>query len=211
MLQKKDGQYFCHYDIGYVQKPRTTAERWEIACGAVLTQNTDWRNVVKALIALKINNKLSCRAILDTSQERLARLLRPAGYYNQKAKKLHFLASFFKKNTLQKAPTRSELLQLWGVGPETADSILLYAFNQPLFVVDAYTKRLSLRLQYFHQEKQAGYAQLQDFFSKQLPVEYRVYNELHALIVEHSKRFCAAKPRCELCPLKKGCAYGSSC
>ena len=117
---------------------KTEQEKFEISVGAILTQNTSWNNVKKALNKLRKNNRLNKEAIKNISQEELAKLIISSGYNNQKAKKLKEFAEFNKK------VTRENLLSIWGIGPETADSILLYAYNYPIFVIDTYTKRVML-------------------------------------------------------------------
>jgi len=180
---------------------------WEVYVGAVLTQNTAWRNVEKALANLREAGVTSRSDIAKANQRRLAALLRPAGYYNQKARKLKILASFSGE------PSRESLLGLWGIGPETADSILLYALNRPFFVIDAYTKRVFARLGIDAEgySRQNGgknpneYDAWQQFFESNLPKDAGLYKEFHALIVELAKRHCKKMPVCAGCPLGKRC------
>src|SRR3989338_5981210 len=129
-------------------------KKFEIILGAILTQNTSWKQVEKAIANLKNNDLISQEAIKKVSLRRLASLIKPAGYFNQKAKRLKIINQFLEKN---KNPTRDQLLEVNGIGPETADSILLYAFNQPSFVIDTYTKRIMQRLGY----KEESYGGLQ--------------------------------------------------
>ncbi len=164
------------YDI-----PKTESERFEICVGAILTQNTSWKNVEKALLLLKSHNLMSPESLAKSTEEAIGAAIRPSGYYRQKAKKLKIFSRFFiglKKG--KKVPTREELLSLWGIGKETADSILLYAYKKPYFVVDAYTKRI------FGFES-TDYDKIQSLFHKALRKDYRLYNEYHALIVRHGK------------------------
>ncbi len=182
---------------------------FEIALGAILTQNTAWRNVEKALENLARAQKLSMHAIATSSERELARLIRPAGYYNQKAKRVKGLARFFltlckEKDKKLHVPSRSSLLALHGIGKETADSILLYAFAQPYFVIDAYTRRLFSRL-FSLQLK--SYDKWQDFFMENLPCDIELYKEYHALIVEHCKNTCRKEPKCDECVLQQECNF----
>ena len=181
--------------------------RFEVIVGAILVQNTNWLNVEKALENLKKEQILTVAGINQTSQKNLAGFIRPAGYFNVKAKRLkNFMALLFESYEgslarMAKLDThnlRTNLLRVNGIGPETADSILLYAFNKPVFVVDAYTKRI------FHRHnlvsKDIEYAQLQDTFSS-LPEDVEMFNEFHALLVKVGKDFCRPKARCEQCVL----------
>lgn len=179
-------------------EPKTEKHRFEISMGAILTQNTNWKNVEKALYNLSKNNLISIKKIKKIKQEKLAELIRSAGYYNQKAERLKIIAEFLSKN---QSPTREQLLQVKGIGPETADSILLYAYNKPFFVIDAYTKRIFERLGY----KAKDYDEWQKLFMDNLPKDIRLFNEYHALLVELGKNRCKKKPICEGCPIDKFC------
>jgi len=192
-----DGRGY-HPGVYRVPGPR---ERFEVAAGAVLTQNTSWGNAEAALRALLAAGLLSPGALLDCSPQRLARLIRPSGYYNQKARKLRGLAVYLEGLACGRAqaPTREALLALWGLGPETADSILLYAWHRPVCVVDAYTRRLLRRLDWI--EGREGYEELAALCSRGLAVEVPVYQEFHALVVRHAKEHCRAAPECRGCPL----------
>ena len=182
----------------------------EMMVGAVLTQNTNWKNVEKAIENLKQNNMLTldCLASLDLSV--LARTIRPAGYYNIKAKRLknlilfiadHYQAdlSMFLEEETQ--TLREGLLSVKGIGPETADSIILYAAQRPLFVIDAYTYRILYR--HSMCEEQATYDELQELFMDHLYEDASLFNEFHALIVQTGKNYCRRKPLCNRCPLEK--------
>ncbi len=171
---------------------------WEVCIGAVLTQNTNWGNVELALKNLKKADLLSRKDIEKTRKKRLAALIRPAGYYNQKARKLRILASFSGK------PTRENLLGLWGLGPETVDSILLYAHGEPYFVIDAYTRRVFSRMG-LQLDTKTDYEEIRSIFEDNLPRDVSLYKEFHALIVELAKRHCRARPLCENCPLSGEC------
>jgi len=175
---------------------------WEVCLGAVLTQNTNWSNVEKALSNLKASGIISKQDILRLGENELAELIKPSGYYNQKAKKLRILASFNGK------VTRNNLLSLWGIGRETADSILLYAYNKPYFVIDAYTRRIFSRLGLV--QKDSSYEELRHFFERNIPRDTAIYKEYHALIVELGKRFCRKKPLCNECPISHFCESAPS-
>ncbi len=166
------------YHKGNYSIPRTDAERFEICIGAILTQNTAWKNVEKALLAMRKAKLLSPKAILASHPASLASAIKPAGYFNQKAKKLKNFSRFY-ISLKNKIPLRSDLLEIWGIGRETADSILLYAYKQPIFVVDAYTRRLF--------SLDADYDEIRLLFEAVLPRDYRIYQEFHALIVEEGK------------------------
>ncbi len=181
----------------------------EVCLGAILTQNTNWGNVCRALAALEEAADFEFRALEALSEEALARLIRPAGYYNQKARKLRVFFAWLKREAdgelenLAGRPTaelRRELLGLWGIGPETADSILCYALGRPVFVVDAYTRRAALRHGWI--DARTDYDGLAERFTRGLPTVTAVYNELHALLVRLAKEHCCKRnPRCAGCPL----------
>lgn len=183
--------------------------RFEIAMGAILTQNTAWTNVEKAIANLRKERMLSAKAMNAAPKTRLAAAIRPSGYYNQKAKKLKCFLSFFerkygssfKEMANQTAPNlRKELLSIHGIGPETADSILLYALEKPIFVVDAYTRRIFSRHGFCKPDE--DYHDLQRFFMERLPQDVSLFNEYHALIVHTGKNFCKkSRPLCQGCPL----------
>lgn len=156
--------------------------QFEICVGAILTQNTAWKNVEKAISNLHAARVMNPDAISKMRRTLLAELIRPAGYFNQKAKKLKIFSNWFLKN---KEVNREELLKIWGIGPETADSILLYAYNKPVFVVDAYTKRLCSAFGLNFKK----YEECQKFFTASLPRSVMLYNEYHALIVAWGKMF----------------------
>ena len=184
--------------------------QFEIITGAILTQNTSWANVEKALINLKSADCLTPEKLrrLDVSQ--LAEFIRPAGYYNIKAKRLkNFVNWLFdnydgKLTNLESLDTdrlRAELLSIRGIGHETADSILLYALNRAIFVVDAYTARIAFRHRLI--EPDAEYEQLRELFQSNLPQDAQLFNEYHALLVRVGKEFCKPTARCPGCPLEK--------
>jgi endonuclease-3 related protein len=184
--------------------------QFEIVVGAILTQNTSWANVEKAITNLKAADLLSPAKLHELDIARLAELIRPAGYFNIKAKRLKsFLNWLFDQYAgelpnLEQVNTerlRAELLAVKGIGPETADSILLYAFDRPVFVVDAYTARICARHRLV--DPDADYEQLQDLFQSNLMPGTQLFNEYHALLVRLGKEFCRPKPRCLACPLRK--------
>ncbi len=178
--------------------------------GAILTQNTNWQNVSKAIDNLKIAKALSPGKLRFLPVRRLAALIKPSGYFNIKAGRLKsFLDFLFQKynGSLKKMfgrnldTLRKELLQVKGIGPETADSILLYAGNFPIFVVDAYTKRIFSRKKIV--DEKADYRQVQEMFMQNLKKDVKLYNEYHALIVRLGKEICKKnKPKCRICPIK---------
>lgn len=180
----------------------------EIIIGAVLTQNTNWSNVERAISNLKRENALSLKKILSLSPNRLSDLIRPSGYYNIKEKRLRAVADFFVQrcgcsfdllNDIPLDVIRSDLLSVYGVGPETADSILLYALNRPVFVVDAYTRRIGTRHGLFTEHD--NYESIRRIFESSIKVDIPLFNEFHALIVRLGKFYCKPLPLCELCPL----------
>ncbi len=187
------------YHPGLYHHPTTDDERFEICLGAILTQNTNWVNVEKALFNLKNAEALSCMGIKLLADEKLKTLIQPAGYFNQKAKKIRFFVDFYME--LDGAtPTRQDLLAIWGVGPETADSMLLYAYQQPTFVIDAYTKRIFIHLGLATEN--TTYDELKNIFEESLNADWIIYQEYHALIVEHAKRHYNKKPWGVECSLK---------
>ena len=198
----------AHY--GYLQNERP--EILEIAVGAILTQNTNWNNVVLAIHNLKQARLLSIEALARIEPQKLAALIRPSGYYNQKAKKIRYFIEFVTTelsgdlDNLKNYPAaraRELLLNIWGIGEETADSILLYGYDFPFFVVDAYCRRLFARLGGL--EGQQSYREIQAVFHENLPKDAYMYQEYHALIVEIGKLSCRTKPQCATCVLQKSC------
>ncbi len=184
--------------------------QFEIIIGAILTQNTNWTNVEKAITNLKTADCLSPEKLYQLDISRLAELIRPAGYFNIKAKRLKSFLNWLFENydgrlsNLESLDTwrlRDELLTIKGVGCETADSILLYAFDRPIFVVDAYTARVAVRHGLI--EPGADYEQLRELFQSNLPEDVQLFNEYHALLVKVGKEFCRPKARCPGCPLEK--------
>ncbi len=184
--------------------------RFEVIVGAILTQNTSWTNVQRAIRNLRREKLLSPAAIARVSPARLARLVRSSGYFRQKARKLKAFVRFLREahqgslTKMFRTPTavlREQLLAVHGIGPETADSILLYAGKHPVFVVDAYTRRILERHHLSHAKQ--SYEEIRAFFEQDLPLSAALFNEYHGLIVRTGKDFCRARaPLCEKCALK---------
>ena len=183
---------------------------FEVVVGAILTQNTSWSNVEKAIEGLKNKSLLSPVKLQKAPLKAIAAAIRPCGYYNIKAKRLkNFVCFLFEnyrgriKNMRQESTAllRKELLSVNGIGPETCDSIMLYALNKPVFVVDAYTRRIAECLGLA--DKKDDYDIVQLIFTESLPQDYKLFNEYHALIVRHAKSVCKKKPECKICILHK--------
>jgi endonuclease-3 related protein len=189
-------------------------EPFEVIVGAILTQSAAWGNVEKAIANLRAAEALSAGALRRLSRPKLAKLVHPCGYYNAKALKLksfafwlgnHYeddLASLFKNST---DDLRQQLLSIHGVGRETADSIILYAANKPVFVIDAYTRRIVNRLGLAPEKD--SYAAYQAFFMEHLPANTKLFNEYHALLVSQGKSICRRRPLCEQCCLNDICQF----
>ena len=189
---------------------------FEIMVGAILTQGTSWSNVEKAINSLKSAHALDLEIINEMPRDHLAQLIYSAGFQNVKSARLksltRYLLANFKGKTeaLKRLPTgtaRSQLLAIDGIGPETADAILLYALGKSVFMVDAYTKRLFTRLGYSVDHD--SYNSWQTFLVSQMHEATYTFQQYHALIVEHSKARCKSRPICDSCPLKSHCAYPS--
>ena len=192
--------------------PADTA--FEVVVGAILTQNTSWKNVEKAIENLKDEDVLNPEGIYGVPVERLETFLIPSGFFRVKTARLKsFIIFLFEKYggeldsllSLEPALLRDELLGIKGIGKETADSIILYAADKPAFVVDAYTRRVFERLGML--EKDAAYDEIKQMFEEHLPVDTRIYNRFHALIVKLAKDVCKKRPVCEECPLEGGCDF----
>ncbi|MHC4241853.1 MAG: endonuclease III domain-containing protein [Planctomycetota bacterium] len=184
--------------------------RFEIITGAILTQNTNWANVEKAIKNLKSADCLTPEKIHHLDAAQLAELIRPAGYFNIKTKRLKNFINWLFDNyngeltdleSIDTSRLREELLTIKGIGRETADSILLYAFDRPVVVVDTYTARVVFRHELIGPE--ADYEQLKELFESSLPADTKLFNEYHALLVRVGKEFCRPKARCPGCPLEK--------
>ncbi len=181
--------------------------RFEIVVGAILTQNTSWRNVESALDELRARGWLCPGEMMAVPEADLARAIRPSGYFRQKARKLRALlawlytrhrGSFARAARVPTDTLRAQLLSIWGIGPESADSILLYAFGRRVFVVDAYAHRLLVR---HGLHPGGGYEEVRAFLESNLPRRVELYNDFHAQIVWVGHRFCRARPACDACPL----------
>ena len=218
LLEEFGQQNWWPIDKGH-HKKHGSDQRFEVIVGAILTQNTAWSNVEKALVNLKSKNMLEIKKISDIEIVTLQNLIKPSGFFNQKSRRLKNLASYLRDNYNDDLDIffdrnlydiREEFLSLNGIGPETADSILLYAGNLPIFVVDAYTKRICKRLPL---KTEVSYDEIQHYFEEELSKKYskdeitQIYNELHALIVVLAKNYCKKKPACDKCPLKKYCEF----
>lgn len=199
-------------------KDNNSDPRFEIMVGAILTQNTAWTNVEKALDNLKKNKVVSVDKILHLSNDELKTLIQPSGFFNQKAERLktlcHFIFNSYDNNLDKMFHTpistlQTQLLSLHGIGPETADSMLLYAGKKPIFVVDAYTTRLTQRIPFSVDNFE--YNTIQNFFQTHLQKTYNqndivwIYQQYHALLVECAKQYCKKKPLCTICPVEKRC------
>ncbi|KJU86324.1 HhH-GPD family protein [Candidatus Magnetobacterium bavaricum] len=186
------------------------AQRWwpgqtpfEIALGAILTQNTNWENVRKAISNLREADCLTVERLYDMPQEQLAQFLRPSGYFNVKTRRVMAFIGFLVKNydgdienmrPVNTSLLRQQLLSIHGIGPETADSILLYALDRPVFVIDTYTKRALSRHNVLDFKR--SYDEFQQLFYDALPGDLQIYNEYHALLVKTGKLYCKPKPLC---------------
>ncbi len=196
----------------YTGGPKNEKQQLEVIFGAILTQNTNWNNVQKAIVELNKKDLIDVKKIINIDIKELAILIRSSGYHNQKAKRLKNFCNFLLKNyngelallfdsSIPKI--RKELLEINGIGSETADSIILYAAHKPVFVVDAYTKRILSRLGY----EKSEYDELQKLFMDNLPNNEKLFNEYHALIVELGKNTCKKIPLCQTCPINMHCNY----
>ncbi len=186
-------------------------DAFEMMIGAILIQHTAWPNAAKAIGNLRAAGLLAPEPIANTSSEQLARLIQPAGVYNVKAKRIESFVRWYLANggfdalsELNTPVLREALLCVHGVGPETADAILVYAFDRPVFVVDAYTRRLLRR--YGPLTGREPYAEIRALVEDAMPADPDVLGEFHALVVEHAKAVCRSRPVCEDCCLKRDCA-----
>lgn len=186
----KTGSLLGYHPLNY-DLPETPDEQFEIMMGAILTQNTAWTSALKALQNLKKLDAINPERLLLLDDEVLKGAVRPAGFLNQKSVYLKNISQFF-QSLEGRTPTRKEVLKVKGVGNETADSILLYAYHQPEFVVDAYTRRIFSHLEIV--EENISYLELKELFETKLPSDVPLYQEYHALIVEHAKRYYSRKP-----------------
>lgn len=186
--------------------------KFEVCVGIILVQRTTWHNAAKVIGNLRQENLITTTKITKINLRKLERILRPAGFYRQKAKYLKVfsryciekyrgeLNSWFAKPLEE---LRRELLQITGIGPETADSILLYAAEKPVFVIDVYTERILERIGVVN--KNAELSEIKKLIEKEIPPDLKTYKELRALFVELGKKFCKTKPQCNSCPLESVC------
>jgi endonuclease-3 related protein len=188
--------------------------RFEIMIGAILVQNTSWKNVETSIRRLHLEGLMSPAALRAVAENDLAEVIYSCGYYRTKARKLKAFVSFLGERycddldamaRVDMAAMRSELLGIHGIGPETADDILLYALSQPSFVIDAYTRRIFHRLGIFQESD--GYETHRRRFMETLPPDVPLYNEYHALIVRHGADVCRRIPRCGSCALRPRCSW----
>lgn len=191
-------------------------DTFEMMVGAILTQSAAWSNVEKAITNLRTAGVLSPELLRKLPQTEIASLIYPSGYYNAKARKLksfvqwlgkYYSDDFSKLFASDIDHIRQQLLSVYGIGPETADSIILYAANKPIFVIDTYTRRIISRIGLA--PKNAGYAEFQAFFMTNLPTDTRLFNEYHALLVCLAKNICRSRPLCPQCCLSDICRFYS--
>jgi len=187
---------------------------FEVMVGAILTQNTAWTNVEKAIDNLVARDRLDAARIIATRRDHLANWLRPSGYFNVKAERLKLFCRWYldaggfeSLSRMDTTQLRQQLLSLSGVGAETADDMLLFAFERPVFVIDAYTRRLFARLRLFDGDE--SYESLRSAIESVLGPDVELYNEYHALIVHHAKEVCRVRPRCSSCVLRACCPVGT--
>ncbi len=191
---------------------------FEVIMGAILVQNTNWRNAAHAILNLKARYLVTPGAIESTSEEALADIIHPAGFYRVKAKRIQNVCAWIHENgelddlnAWDTDSLRDSLLAVKGIGPETADSILCYAFGRPVFVADSYARRLFGRVGSYHEKEQGrGYEDLRAFVEAVMGKETQWLNELHALVVRHSKDICRSEPQCGRCQLESECKWAQS-
>ena len=220
LIKKFGNQNWWPIDLNYHLKNKSDP-RFEIIIGTILTQNTAWLNVEKSLLLLKKANILDLKKIINTNIEDLQEKIKSSGFYKQKAKRIKNLSKYLQEKyngDLDKFfdrdfyIIRNELLSFEGIGPETADSILLYAGNKPTFVIDSYTKRICNRIPI---KTIISYDSIKKYFENNLKRIYqkddlvKVYKEYHALIVLLCKKYCKKKPECEKCIIKNICAFNN--
>lgn len=187
-----------HWPIRWAFRP----DGFEIAVGSVLTQNTRWQNVERALEGLATASLTDPDAILSAGG-RLEEVIRPAGFFRRKSATLRGLSGLWRR-TGHRIPGRADLMAVPGIGPETADAICLFAAHRPEFIADAYARRLVVRLGLLTAEE-ATYEAVKALFETQLEADARLFCTFHALIVQHGKRYCRKNPVCRECPLRRNC------
>ncbi len=188
---------------------------FEIAAGALLVQRTQWRNAALAIENLSSSGLMTAEAVVESDPDDMESLISAVGFYRQKAARLRSMASWILQSggfeTLSRLPTaelRPSLLSVPGIGQETADSILLYAFARPVFIADAYARRLFMRMGWINGSLPSEYGRVRDSVMSVLDEDAPFYNEFHALIVCHGKAVCRSQPVCESCPARNGCDLG---
>ncbi len=204
--ERKDFSDSKGYHKNFTIFTQTKTDRFEISTGAVLTQNTNWNNVYNSLTEFKKSSITTPESFLGADIDIIKNIIKKTGYYNQKYIKLVNLISFLQNNNYFEFPdnlSREALLDIWGIGEETADSILLYAFNRKVFVIDAYSKRIASRLD--SSLKLKTYKDYQNYFTGNIPDDLEIYNQYHALIVKHCVEICRKRPDCDKCILFPYC------
>ena len=190
-------------------------KQFEIIIGVILTQNTNWNNVVKSIKNLKEYNLININKMKKINNCRLEEIIKPSGFFKQKAVYLKNICDFFSRNSISQMKkmntkkARLLLLDVTGIGKESADSILLYALGHPVFVIDAYTKRIAQRinlLDYYGRNKY-DYDTLQKCFEENLEKKVDLFGNYHGMIVEHGKKHCKKKPQCKDCILREKCCF----
>lgn len=199
----------AEYHPGDYDIPKNSFQLFEVCTGAILTQNTSWKQASKAILNLKKERVMDPGILISLTPERLSSLIKPSGFFNRKEKILRIFAEFFLGNG-KAIPKREDLLSLFGIGKETADSILLYGYKSPVFVIDSYTKRILSRI--FNLSLSAEYdlwrEKFHDAFRREPGrVKTSLFNEYHALFVRHAKNSCRKNPVCESCILKEICYH----
>jgi len=211
LQQLKLGREFTKKELELIRKAEVL-QREIFRKNEKISQNKTWKNVEKAIINLNKNNLIDIDKIIKINNKKLAKIIKSSGYHNQKAKKLKNFCLYINKHYNNKineffnndiVELRDELLSINGIGPETADSMILYAAKKPIFVVDAYTKRIYSRIF----TKELKYEELQQIFTKELNNDEKLFNEYHALLVELGKNICKTKPICDRCPINTMCDY----
>jgi endonuclease III related protein len=202
LLRKGRNGYEALYSADFKKRKKTEEEQLEIAIGAILTQNTSWKNALSSLQSLKTEGLLDIRRLREVSVQDLAECVRSSGYYNQKAKKIKSFVSVWQN---KKKRNREDLLSIWGLGYETVDDILLYALDEHVFVVDSYTRRILKRQGWLKDEP--GYEVLRKRIEGGLTGDLGFYNDFHAQLVRLGVEHCKPNPLCADCPLRTNCVF----
>jgi len=202
LLTKDKNGFEAVYSDDFRKRRKTEEEQLEIAIGAILTQNTSWKNALLSLLKLKSEGLLDIKGLKEVAVEDLAIYIRSSGYYNQKAKKIKSFISIWQD---KRNRNREDLLSTWGLGYETVDDILLYGLDKQVFVVDAYTRRVLKRQGWLKDEP--GYEVLRKRIEGELIRDICLYNDFHAQLVRLGVEHCKPKPYCDDCPLVKSCVF----